>query len=53
MSIIFQGVVLFTGTLYVAMAAHALYDIIAGFAYVSLYKQTTPQVSAAAPASVV
>jgi membrane protease YdiL (CAAX protease family) len=53
MSVIFQGLVWFTGTLYVAMAAHALYDIIAGFAYLRLYKQTTPQVTAAAPASVV
>jgi membrane protease YdiL (CAAX protease family) len=53
MAIIFQGIVLFTGTLYVAMAAHALYDVIAGFAYLRLYKQTTSQVSAAAPASVV
>jgi membrane protease YdiL (CAAX protease family) len=51
MSIIFQGVVLFTGTLYVAMAVHALYDILAGFAYLRLYKQTAPQVSSAAPAS--
>jgi membrane protease YdiL (CAAX protease family) len=53
MSIIFQAVVLFTGTLYVAMAAHALYDIVAGFAYVRLYKQTALQASAAAPARVV
>jgi membrane protease YdiL (CAAX protease family) len=53
MAIIFQGIVLFTGTLYIAMAAHALYDIVAGFAYLRLYKQTAPQVSAAAPASVV
>jgi membrane protease YdiL (CAAX protease family) len=53
MSVIVQGLVWFTGTLYVAMAAHALYDIIAGFAYLRLYKQTAPQVSAAAPTSVV
>ncbi len=52
MAIIFQGIVLFTGTLYIAMAAHALYDIIAGFAYLRLYKQTAPQVSAAAPAGI-
>lgn len=53
MAIIFQAIVLFTGTLYVAMAAHTLYDIIAGFAYLRLYKQTAPQVSAAASMSVV
>jgi hypothetical protein len=53
MAIIFQAVVFFTGTLYIAMAAHALYDVIAGFAYLRLYKQTAPQVGAAAPASVV
>jgi membrane protease YdiL (CAAX protease family) len=47
MAIIFQGIVLFTGTLYIAMAAHALYDIIAGFAYLRLYKQTAPQVISA------
>jgi len=53
MSIVFQGVVLFTGTLYVAMAVHALYDIIAGFAYLRLYKQTLPQVSTSAATGVV
>lgn len=53
MSVIFQGLVWFTGTLYVAMAAHALYDIAASFVYLRLYKQTAPQVSAAASASVV
>jgi membrane protease YdiL (CAAX protease family) len=52
-SVAFQGLVWFTGTLYVAMAVHALYDIIAGFAYMRLYKLTVPQVNAAAPASVV
>jgi membrane protease YdiL (CAAX protease family) len=53
MSIIFQGLVWYTGTLYVAMVVHAVYDVIAGFAYLRLYKQTAPQVSSAAPASVV
>lgn len=53
MSVIFQGLVWYTGTLYVAMVVHAVYDIIAGFAYLRLYKQTAPQVSSAAPASVV
>ncbi len=53
MSVIFQGLVWYTGTLYVAMAVHAIYDVIAGFAYLRLYKQTAPQVSSAAPASVV
>jgi membrane protease YdiL (CAAX protease family) len=53
MSVIFQALVWFTGTLYIAMAAHAIYDVIAGFTYLRLYKQTAPQVNAAAPASVV
>jgi membrane protease YdiL (CAAX protease family) len=53
MAIIFQGIVLFTGTLYIAMAAHALYDIVAGCGYLRLYKQTAPQASAAAPVGVV
>jgi membrane protease YdiL (CAAX protease family) len=53
MSVIFQWFVFFSGTLYLAMAVHALYDVIAGFAYLRLYKQTAPQVTAAAPASVV
>jgi membrane protease YdiL (CAAX protease family) len=53
MAIIFQGIVLFTGTLYIAMAAHALYDIVAGCAYLRLYKQTAPQANAAAPAGIV
>ncbi len=33
MSVIFQGLVYFTGTLYVAMVVHAVYDFIAGAAY--------------------
>jgi membrane protease YdiL (CAAX protease family) len=53
MSVIFQGLVWYTGTLYIAMATHAVYNVIAGFAYLRLYKQTAPQVSSATPASVV
>jgi membrane protease YdiL (CAAX protease family) len=33
MSVIFQGLVYFTGTLYIAMAVHAIYDFIAGAMY--------------------
>jgi membrane protease YdiL (CAAX protease family) len=33
MSLIFQALVLYTGTLYVAMAVHAVYDFIAGAMY--------------------
>jgi membrane protease YdiL (CAAX protease family) len=53
MSVIFQGLVWYSDTLYVAMVVHAIYDITAGFAYLRLYKQTAPQVSSAALASVV
>jgi membrane protease YdiL (CAAX protease family) len=53
MSVVVQGLVWYTGTLYVAMVAHAIYDAIAGFAYLHLYKQTAPEVSAAASANVV
>jgi membrane protease YdiL (CAAX protease family) len=52
-AIAFHGIVRFTGTLYVAMVVHAIYDIIAGFAYLNLYKQTTPEAAAPAPAGVV
>jgi membrane protease YdiL (CAAX protease family) len=52
MSIIFQGLVWVTGTLYVAMVVHASYDIIAGFAYLHLWKKTAPGVSGAAAAGV-
>jgi membrane protease YdiL (CAAX protease family) len=53
MSIVFQGLVWYTGTLYVAMVVHAIYDIIAGFAYLRLYKLTAPQLSSVAPLNVV
>jgi membrane protease YdiL (CAAX protease family) len=53
MSVIFQGLVWYTGTLYVAMVVHAIYDVIAGFAYLRLYKLTAPEVSTAAAPSVV
>lgn len=39
-SIVLQGLVRATGTLYVAMAVHAIYDFVAGFAYATLYKKT-------------
>jgi membrane protease YdiL (CAAX protease family) len=52
MSVVLQGLVRFTGTLYIAMAVHALYDIIAGFTYLRFYKSTAPEVSAAPSASV-
>jgi membrane protease YdiL (CAAX protease family) len=53
MSVVFQWLVRYTGTLYVAMVIHAVYDVIAGFAYLRLYKQTASQVNSAAAASVV
>lgn len=53
MSVIFQGLVWYTGTLFVAMAVHAIYDLIAGFAYLRLYKLTAAEVNAAAPPGVV
>jgi membrane protease YdiL (CAAX protease family) len=52
MSVIFQGLVWYTGTLYVAIAVHAIYDIIAGFVYLWLYQKTASEVSATATASV-
>jgi membrane protease YdiL (CAAX protease family) len=51
-ALVFQGLVRFTGTLYIAMAVHASYDIIAGFAYLHLYKKTTPEAVGATAASV-
>jgi hypothetical protein len=36
----------------VAMVIHAIYDVIAGYAYLRLYKQTEPEVNAAAHATV-
>jgi membrane protease YdiL (CAAX protease family) len=53
MSVIFQWLVRFSGTLYVAIVVHAVYDMIAGYCYMRLYKQTAPQVSATAATSVV
>jgi len=53
MSLIFQSLVWYTGTLYVAMVVHAIYDAIAGFAYARFYKRTAPEVNTAASASVV
>jgi hypothetical protein len=53
MSIIFQGLVWFTGTLYVGMVVHACYDIIAGVAYLYLWKKTAPQADIAAPTGVI
>ena len=47
-SIAFQGLVWFTGTLYVAMAVHAIYDFVAGFAYATLYKKTATRVTPSA-----
>jgi len=46
-SVVFQWFVRFSGTLYLAMVVHAVYDIIAGLAYLRLYKQTAPEVSTA------
>jgi membrane protease YdiL (CAAX protease family) len=37
MSVVIQGLVYFTGTLYVAMAVHAVYDFIAGTTYLYLW----------------
>ncbi|HET9401579.1 MAG TPA: CPBP family intramembrane glutamic endopeptidase [Candidatus Acidoferrales bacterium] len=39
-AVAFQGLVWATGTLYVAMAVHAIYDFVAGFAYAILYKKS-------------
>lgn len=54
-ALIFQGLALWTGTLYVSMLAHALYDVIAGFSYSSLgrragFDPVTEPVPPAAPA---
>ena len=45
MSIIFHGLVRYTGSLYIAMAVHAIYDAIAGLAYLSFYKENPAQAS--------
>jgi len=47
-SIVFQGLVWATGTLYVAMAVHAIYDFVAGFAYAALYKKTATRAAPSA-----
>jgi membrane protease YdiL (CAAX protease family) len=39
MSVVFHGLIRYSGTLYIAMAVHAVYDFIAGFAYMSLGKR--------------
>ncbi len=51
MSVIFHGLVRYTGSLYVAMAVHAIYDATAGFAYLHFYKQLPAQPDAPAIAS--
>lgn len=51
MSIVFQGLVRFTGSLYVAMAVHAIYDMIAGLAYLSFYKRFSGEAAPPATAS--
>jgi membrane protease YdiL (CAAX protease family) len=38
-ALVFHGLVLLTGSLYVAMAVHALYDAIVGFTYAKLARQ--------------
>jgi membrane protease YdiL (CAAX protease family) len=47
-SVAFQGLVWATGTLYVAMAVHAIFDFVAGFAYATLYKKTAPRAAPSA-----
>jgi membrane protease YdiL (CAAX protease family) len=48
MSLIFQGLVRMTGSLYVAMAVHAMYDAIAGLMYVRFYRLGVPSSAASA-----
>lgn len=38
-AVAFQGLVWATGTLYIAMAVHAIYDFVAGLAFASLYRR--------------
>ena len=47
MAMAFQGLVWATGTLYVAMAVHAIYDFVAGLAYASFYRGSAPEPAAA------
>jgi len=53
MSLVFQWFVRFSGTLYLAMVVHAVYDIIAGYCYMRLYEQTAPELNSVPSASVV
>jgi membrane protease YdiL (CAAX protease family) len=39
MALVFHGLVLFTGSLYIAMAVHFLYDAIAGYSYAKMARQ--------------
>ncbi|HUK29636.1 MAG TPA: CPBP family intramembrane glutamic endopeptidase [Candidatus Acidoferrum sp.] len=51
MSVIFQGLVYLTGTLYVAMAVHATYDFIAGVMYLYFWNHGAKEKFAAATAA--
>jgi membrane protease YdiL (CAAX protease family) len=48
MSVIFQGLVYFTGTLYIAMAVHAIYDFTAGLTYLYFWNHGAKEKFAAA-----
>jgi membrane protease YdiL (CAAX protease family) len=48
MSVIFQGLVYFTGTLYIAMAVHAIYDFTAGSMYLYFWNHGAKEKLAAA-----
>jgi membrane protease YdiL (CAAX protease family) len=50
-SVIFQGLVYFTGTLYVAMVVHAVYDFIAGAMYLYFWNHGAKDRMPAAPPS--
>jgi membrane protease YdiL (CAAX protease family) len=47
----FQAIVLITGTLYVAMAVHCLYDVIAGLSYARLVRERDSAALPSAPAA--
>jgi membrane protease YdiL (CAAX protease family) len=52
MSVIFQGLVYLTGTLYVAMAVHAVYDFTAGLMYLYFWNHGAKEkLAAATPAA--
>jgi membrane protease YdiL (CAAX protease family) len=51
MSVIFQGLVYFTGTLYVAMTVHAVYDFIAGAAYLYFWNHGAKERMPGAPSA--